>query len=309
MRARVWNAGSERAQVLTLGGYPTRARVFDPVAIATGKRRDFYFGCACAPIARHAVSLVDWVGLQWCTRPTRCFPSPYAQSDPCCPALLKPLPSEPFFGCLSVERACAAIERSLTPDPARGLPVWEQDIRWSLLGFALERGGHIDTEEARDERGLQLPSYLDWMEVELQVTMQIQPTVSPVYEVYTLRLNAVLPMLRNRFIFHAFYKVPSIPLRISTGCPFCADVFVVHIEPPPGPIQLPLATEDRGQGCALDTNVPDEEVSRYFVCSFIRACAIWFLRTLNRDFYTQNPHARFLRPPAPPSINRQSRCA
>lgn len=47
--------------------------------------------------------------------------------------------------------------------------MWEQDIRWSLLGFAFERGGGTGKEEAGDERGLQLPSYLDWIEVELQV--------------------------------------------------------------------------------------------------------------------------------------------
>eukprot|EP00903_Cladosiphon_okamuranus_P005671 g5634.t1 len=108
-------------------------------------------------------------------------------AEPCPPASTKPAESDegaarPIFvhvGSESLEdladastashlrRACASIERSLTPNPTRGLPVWEQDIRWSLLGFALE----CDAEEARHKRGLQLPSYLDWMEVELQMCM------------------------------------------------------------------------------------------------------------------------------------------
>lgn len=81
-----------------------------------------------------------------------------------------PPASPTLFGCLPVFRACAAIEQSLTPDPAHGLPVWEQDIRWSLLGFALERGGGTGNEETEGVRGMQPRSYLDWMEVELQVT-------------------------------------------------------------------------------------------------------------------------------------------
>ena len=90
-----------------------------------------------------------------------------------------------FFGCRADCRACSAIEQSLTPDAAGGLPVWEQDIRWSLLGFALERGGGAGKEEAGDGRGLQLPSYLDWMEVELQV-------------------DSLPPVLLSRWIFLLF---------------------------------------------------------------------------------------------------------
>lgn len=76
---------------------------------------------------------------------------------------------------------CAAIEQSLTPDRARGLPVWKQDIRWSLLGFAFERSNceGKDKEEGEMEetnRGRAgLPSYLEWMEVELMVIIIQNP--------------------------------------------------------------------------------------------------------------------------------------
>ncbi|CAM9834376.1 unnamed protein product, partial [Ectocarpus fasciculatus] len=73
-----------------------------------------------------------------------------------------------------LRRACAAIEQSLTPDGARGLPVWGQDIRWSLLGFAFEQseGGNDEESEGRvGEKKEGLPSYLDWMEIRLQMCM------------------------------------------------------------------------------------------------------------------------------------------
>ncbi|CAN0188507.1 unnamed protein product, partial [Ectocarpus sp. 12 AP-2014] len=75
-----------------------------------------------------------------------------------------------------LRRACAAIERSLTPDGARGLPVWGQDIRWSLLGFAFEqsKGGNDEESDGRvGERREGQPSYLDWMEIRLQMCMNI----------------------------------------------------------------------------------------------------------------------------------------
>lgn len=95
------------------------------------------------------------------------------------------------------KRACATIERSLTPNLVYGLPVWNQDIRWSLLGYALEPadgggggGGGVSVQKEGDNNenvrragsssssgsgvagGSQessLPSYLDWIEDELQV--------------------------------------------------------------------------------------------------------------------------------------------
>ncbi|CAN0107549.1 unnamed protein product, partial [Ectocarpus sp. 12 AP-2014] len=75
-----------------------------------------------------------------------------------------------------LRRACAAIERSLTPDGARGLPVWGQDIRWSLLGFAFEqsKGGNDEESDGRvGEKREGQPSYLDWMEIRLQMCMNI----------------------------------------------------------------------------------------------------------------------------------------
>eukprot|EP00904_Undaria_pinnatifida_P013856 jgi/Undpi1/9600/HiC_scaffold_27.g12056.m1 len=70
--------------------------------------------------------------------------------------------------------ACGAVERSLIPDDLRGLPVWRQDIRWSLLGFALERteGSLPGKKAVVSGRGAELPSYLDWMEVGLQMCMK-----------------------------------------------------------------------------------------------------------------------------------------
>jgi len=56
------------------------------------------------------------------------------------------------------------------------LPVWQQDIRWSLLGFALDRGGSDKEANGGGEAGgpEEYPdprqSYLRWIEVELQVT-------------------------------------------------------------------------------------------------------------------------------------------
>lgn len=79
---------------------------------------------------------------------------------------------ETSYGLLGCSSACGAVERSLIPDDLRGLPVWRQDIRWSLLGFALERteGSLPGKKAVVSGRGAELPSYLDWMEVGLQVT-------------------------------------------------------------------------------------------------------------------------------------------
>lgn len=60
-------------------------------------------------------------------------------------------------------RACGDVERSLIPDRLRGLSVWCQDIRWSHLGYALERKGTGSASAAGPT------PYLDWMEIELQV--------------------------------------------------------------------------------------------------------------------------------------------
>ncbi|CAM9446167.1 unnamed protein product, partial [Ectocarpus sp. 4 AP-2014] len=73
-----------------------------------------------------------------------------------------------------LRRACAAIEQSLTPDGSRGLPVWSQDIRWSLLGFAFEQSEGENDEESEGRVGEKRegqPSYLDWMEIRLQMCM------------------------------------------------------------------------------------------------------------------------------------------
>lgn len=80
----------------------------------------------------------------------------------------------PALRCLRLGRACAAIEQSLTPDGARGLPVWGQDIRWSLLGFAFEQSEGANEEESEGRVGEKKegqPSYLDWMEIRLKVIM------------------------------------------------------------------------------------------------------------------------------------------
>lgn len=67
------------------------------------------------------------------------------------------------------------MERSLIPDEVRGLSVWGQDVRWSLLGFALERtgGSSPEKEAVVGGRGAELPSYLDWMEIGLQVMSRL----------------------------------------------------------------------------------------------------------------------------------------
>lgn len=94
-----------------------------------------------------------------------------------CHPTLAPAPSHGFLGRSPTTSVCAAIEQSLTPNGVYGLPVWKQDIRWSLLGFAFERnsGEEKEKEEGEMEETFTgragLPSYLDWMEVQLLVTI------------------------------------------------------------------------------------------------------------------------------------------
>lgn len=60
----------------------------------------------------------------------------------------------------------------MTPDGAHGLPVWDQDIRWSLLGFAFEESEGENDKEGEGRVGGKKAgqsSYLDWMEIRLQV--------------------------------------------------------------------------------------------------------------------------------------------
>lgn len=58
--------------------------------------------------------------------------------------------------------------------------MWQQDIRWSLLGFVLDRGGgdkaeNVDGEEGGGAEQCAGPrqSYLNWIEVALQVTFTL----------------------------------------------------------------------------------------------------------------------------------------
>lgn len=62
------------------------------------------------------------------------------------------------------------MELSLTPDKVRGLPVWSQDIRWSLLGHALESTRAAGKESAAFGECC----YLEWMELKLLVRKSYQ---------------------------------------------------------------------------------------------------------------------------------------
>lgn len=67
------------------------------------------------------------------------------------------------------------MELSLTPDRVRGLPVWSQDIRWSLLGYALEPTRAAGKESA----AVSDYCYLEWMELKLLVRESCQRIMSP----------------------------------------------------------------------------------------------------------------------------------
>lgn len=71
-------------------------------------------------------------------------------------------------------RVCGGAERALIPDGVLGLPVWNNDPRWSLLGYALERrrapsSGAAATATVQEGCEATL-HYVDWMDVLLQVT-------------------------------------------------------------------------------------------------------------------------------------------
>lgn len=88
--------------------------------------------------------------------------------------------------CFSKPRTCGGVQLALTPDPTRGLPVWGNDPRWSLLGHALGSSAATDGAKEEEVEGGVPPAclcYLVWMDDLLEVcgVLRLSPVLTVLF--------------------------------------------------------------------------------------------------------------------------------